>query len=359
MNLEGRLVGLFSFDIGQEIHLEAVRARIADAATTPLERRRAAPVHLAYAEPPLRVRLGERAVELLGRPATAVASAWVHDFGAVTVLLEVPLRCALADLPALTASLVGANTLENHARPLLQALAADIAPAIERPGGPGPMEDYYVVQVDRLEPPLAIPDLLAEHGGTIASALRCEPAPLSAAETVEALRNPLSYYPGDLLLTEWNVALIVDPDYHDAVAILEFLNVQLVELRFYDALLDRRIGALGTLERRHARRLPLLYRAHHRAIDELATIRVDMATIFERIHNALKLGGDVYLAKIYTMTAQRLGLEAWEGSVARKLEVLQKLYELLVQRAATARAEALELAIVLLIVVEILLSLVR
>ena len=71
------------------------------------------------------------------------------------------------------------------------------------------------------------------------------------------------------------------------------------------------------------------------------------------IHNALKLSGDLYLAKLYTRTAERLGLRAWEESVAGKLQVLQSLYDVMVERVATARAEALELTIVVLIVVEL------
>jgi hypothetical protein len=102
-----------------------------------------------------------------------------------------------------------------------------------------------------------------------------------------------------------------------------------------------------------SRALPLVYRPYRRAIRELNVIRLDVATLVERIHNALKLSGDLYLAKLYTRTAERLGLRAWEESVAGKLQVLHSMYDVMVERVATARAEALELTIVLLIVVEL------
>jgi hypothetical protein len=304
------------------------------------------------------MQLGEQPVSLPTGEERARVSAWLHEFGAVTVFIETRLRCDVEQLPALTAGLSSERRLEEDARNALAQLANRLRPAIDRLGGLGPVEDYFILQIDELEPKASIQELLEKHGPAIASALRCEADRLSATEVSDALQTARSYYPHDLVVTDWNVALILDRDYRDAVAILEFLNVQLVELRFYDALLDRRVASVERLETFSPRRFSLAYRRHHRAIDEIARIRIDMATIFERIHNALKLGGDVYLAQIYALTAKRLGLEAWELSVARKLEVLQNIHDVLVERAATARAEALELTIILLILVEIVLSLV-
>ena len=357
MRISGRLIGLFSFDIGYEIRLGEVRRLASEAAAGGLEKRRAAPVHLAYAVAPLRLPLGDRPLRLPdGQEATAAASAWVHEFGAATILLECALDCEVAALPALTGGLTGTPSFEDAARAALAELVARISPAIERPEPGGAVEDYYVVQVDRFEPATAIEEVLTVHGGALAAAVRGEATPLSHSEAEEILHTALRYYPEDLLLADWNVALVVDTAWHDAVAILEFLNVQLVELRWYVALLDRRIADVGARESRR-RRAPFLARELHATIDELANIRIDMARIFERIHNSLKLGGDIYLAKVYAQTAQRLGLETWERSVARKLEVVQELSAILAQRASTARAEMLEITVIVLIAVEIVISL--
>jgi len=358
MRVEGRLIGLFSFDVGDEILLDEVRDLVREAAPGSLEKRRAAPVHLAYAVPPLRLPLADRELPLPGGArATASTNAWVHEFGAATILLECPLACEMAALPELAAGLTGMPSIEECARGSLAELLARIAPAVVRPEpGAAMMEDYWVVQVDRFEPPATIDAVLAAHGPELAAAVRGEARPLSGPEADEILRGALRYYPEDLLLADWNVAFVVDTSWHDAVAILEFLNVQLVELRWYDALLDRRIADVGT-RARGLGRPTFLARPLHAAIDELSAVRIDMARIFERIHNSLKLGGDIYLSKVYAQTAQRLGLESWERSVARKLEVVQELSSILAQRAATARAELLELTIIGLIAVEIAISL--
>jgi len=359
MRVVGRLIGLFSFDIGDEIRLQDVRGLVREAAAGTLEKSRAAPVHLAYAVPPLRLPLPDRDVLLHGGArATATTGAWVHEFGAATIVLESPLACEVSELPGLAAGLTGTASLEESAREALGELVSRIAPAVVRPeAGAAMMEDYWVVQVDRFEPAATIEEVLSAHGPELAAAVRGESRPLSRPEADEILRGALRYYPEDLLLADWNVAFVVDTSWHDAVAILEFLNVQLVELRWYDALLDRRIADVGS-RARGLGRPSFLARPLHAAIDELSAIRIDMARIFERIHNSLKLGGDLYLAKVYAQTAQRLGLESWERSVARKLEVVQELSAILVQRAATARAELLEITVIVLIAVEIAISLV-
>ena len=359
VRLTGQLIGLFSFDIGYEIDLARARALLAAGETRDLERRRPAPAHLAYAAPPLAVPLGECTVRVGDAPVTAVASARIHEIGAVTIVLQTPLACALSALPSLTATLASAGPLEDAARTLLDRLEARIRPAVAKPGRDPIVEDYYVVQVDRVDPPVTIPELLAREGHTLASALRCDPAPLSDDETAEVLATRLSYYADDLVITEWNVALVVDDtDYADTVNVLEYLNVQLVELRYYDRVLDRRVGEAYGLTAARASALPLVNRPYRRALDELAHIRVDVATIVERLGNALKLSGDLYLAKIYGRTAQRLALRAWTDSVSRKLEVLDRLYGVLLDRVSTARAEALEVTIIVLIALEIVIFLV-
>ena len=359
MRLLGQLIGLFTFDVGYEIDLPRAQALVSEGEReTTTSRRRAAPAHLAYATPPVRAPLGTREVRVGSTIVTATASARIHEFGAVTILLQSPLDCALEALPELTSTLAGVGPMEIAARELLERLHERIRPTVTKPGLNPFVEDYYVIQVDRLEPPATVPELLAQGRRILASALRCEATPLSDAETDEVFRTQLSYYPDDLVVTEWNVALVIDDvDFADTVNVLEYLNVQLLELRFYDDVLERYMAETFALATAPARGWPLLHRPYRRAVTELAAIRLDVAGIIERVHNALKLAGDLYLAKIYTRTADRLALRAWEESVGRKLDVLQQSHALLIERVTNARSEALEVIIIVLIALEIILFL--
>ncbi len=358
MRFIGQLIGLFSFDIGYEIDLPRARALAGEGERPEMRGRRAAPAHLAYAMPPVQLGLGSREVVVGDASVTAAASARVHEFGAVTILLQTPLDVELDALPALTSTLAGAGPLEDAARGLLEGLFARIRPALTKPGLSPLVEDYYVVQVDRFVPAVSIHELLEREQRTLAAALRCEASPLSDAETADVFRTRLSYYPDDLVVTEWNVALVVDDiDHAQTVNVLEYLNVQLLELRHYDDVLDRFMAEAFARATSPPRGLPLLHRPYRRGVMELTAIRLDVASIIERVHNALKLSGDLYLSKVYARTAERLALREWEESVERKLDVLEQIHNLLLERATTARGEALEVTIVLLIVIEIVLAL--
>jgi len=122
--------------------------------------------------------------------------------------------------------------------------------------------------------------------------------------------------------------------------------------------LDRYMAETFALATARPRGWPFLHRPFRRAVTELAAIRLDVAGIIERVHNALKLAGDLYLAKLYARTADRLALHAWEESVGRKLDVLEQIHNLLTERVTSARSEALEVIIIVLIALEIVLYLV-
>ena len=351
--IQGRLIGLLSFDVGYEIDLERARHLTTESAAADLERRRAAPPYLGYTTPPLRIPLGSHRLPVAGQQVEGIAVASIHDFGVVTIAVNVHLAGDVAGLPALTASLTDAGPLEDAGRRLVETLLERLRPAITTPRLHPFVEDYYVVQVDTLTPAMSIPAFVARTRGVLASTLRCEASVLSDAETDDALRTALSYFPDDLVLTDWNVAVVVDDEWTDTVNVIEYLNAQLLELRVFDTLLDRRVGEMYGRTAALIRPRLRHYLAYRRLLEELASIRLDVSTIIERVDNALKLSGDLYLAKVYARTAERLGLRSWETSVAAKLQVLQDISSILVGWVTAARAEALEVTIVVLIAIEL------
>src|SRR5262245_40230443 len=147
----GRLVGLFSFDIGAEIDLDRVRTLL-PAAEADRTAKRAAPPSLGYTTPPLRAGLGDWPVRLGDTVVQATASMVVHEVGALTIVLTTPLACDVAALPGLTATLTGAGPLEDVARTLAEAQRARLAAAITKEATSDVVEDYYVIQADRLDP---------------------------------------------------------------------------------------------------------------------------------------------------------------------------------------------------------------
>jgi uncharacterized Rmd1/YagE family protein len=83
---------------------------------------------------------------------------------------------------------------------------------------------------------------------------------------------------------------------------------------------------------------------------------IELSEFIERIENALKIVGDVYLARVYEAAVRQLRVDRWSEQVSRKHRLLQQTYGLLKGEVDTDRSLTLELMIVVLIVLEILMA---
>jgi hypothetical protein len=161
------------------------------------------------------------------------------------------------------------------------------------------------------------------------------------------------------VLVDWNASLIYDRDYFDTVNVLELLNVELLEARYIDAQLDRQIdGYEGLVQKRSFWPFPLRT-PYRRAIDELAELRIEYSLLSERVDNALKLIGDLYLARIHSAAARRFYLREWESAISQKLDIIGNLYDTLTDRLSVAQGQALEVVVIILILVEVVMAFVR
>ena len=282
----------------------------------------------------------------------------MFDFGAVSITYRWNLAAKeavpLAQLPQLSADLYGLN-LEAHAKEQVEALMLKIESAIVRPRLADLVEDYYLFVLEKLDEPLTAEELIANHRAALAQTLRFEKQKLSRMQQDEALAQCISYFEQDATLVDWNAAVIYDPDYDDTANVLELLNVELLEARYIDRQLDKRIAEYGSLVRKRIEWPIPLRRPYRKSIEDLAELRVESALLAERVENALKLVGDLYLARLHSAAAKRFYLQEWETTISRKLEIVSDFYDLMNDRLHTAQSQALEVIIVILILVELIL----
>ena len=90
-------------------------------------------------------------------------------------------------------------------------------------------------------------------------------------------------------------------------------------------------------------------------VRRIGALQVESAILFEGVNNALKLLGDQYLARVYRLVSGRFHLAEWDGSILRKLETLESIYQKMSDFASTRRMEVLEWIIILLITLSIVL----
>lgn len=346
---------LVAFEVGQSIDLEQSERLAATATRRPWREGRRAPPQFGNRPAPLRIVQDCSGIPGVGPLEPLRVQIMLYDFGAASVSITYPLSGPLDCLPALSDKLYDHPGLLAAARSRVGSLLETIRAAVVRPRLAEQVEDYVIFQIDAFDPPLAPQALLREHGATIARILRAEQSAVTDEEVADALSARLAVGSNDLAVVDWNAALVYDPEPAETCAILEFANVQLLEVRFLDEQLDVALEqAYDTLAR--ARRGITVLRSYAADLDRIAELEADAAVLFERVTNALKLVGDQYLSRLYTLVSNRLHLRDWDGSIVRKLQTIGGTYEKLADRATARRLEVLEWIVILLIASEILIQ---
>lgn len=351
----GRLHIYVAFDWGEEVDLDQAR-RLVAAELHVLPRRRRTPSSFTYRPAPLRVVLPPVLLELPGLGSVAgLAEATVFDFAALSVALHVPFEMNSSALRHLAGHLAEAGPLVQAARAAVEPLYRQLLPAVQQPHWSDLSEEYFVFE---LAPPTVPPleDLLGGYADWLAGLARLEPEPLYPEEVAEAVRLRLRYGTADLLVPDWAAAVLIDRDCDETLQVIEFANLQLLEFREIDRRLDDRLTAAYGLIHTLAQRWLPFWRAHTRQLRALGELKMQAHTMFGRASNVLKLFGDQYPARVYHLLAERFHLDDWEQSIHRSLAVVEGVYQVVSDQAASYRTELLEAALVLVIFMEIVVA---
>jgi hypothetical protein len=362
----GAVIALRLFDIAYAIDLVKVEALWAQRAARAASRSRfvSAPSKaVAFDVPPVQLELEPVQLELEGRRHSLSVGARVYDFGAVALALRLPVADLGWERYAALFEAMDQAVGPRAPTPLWDAQLAQLrqllGAAFDRPSLSTLQEDYLLAIVHGWNEPLdaaAIPERV-----DLAQLLSGEKRPLSPGARRELLRQHFSYYEDDLVVLTWDRAFICEPRGDSDVAdALEVANAQLLELRYYDELLDDELPRMYELVQ-HARRdvYVLAPRRFAHLARRLYTLVAEVTELREKVDNALQVTEDVYLARVYSAALELFRVEKLGAGVDRKLAIIRDTYAALYEEASGVRGELLELAIVILIVIELVLALVR
>ncbi len=354
--VRGTCYALFAYDVGMAIDLEAAQQRLTTLAQrATIRHKHRAPQYFEYRPAPLRVVQEANTLCIGGYQSQPQVDVVLYDFGAVSLTYPIPLAGPLARLRTLSDALYDNLELLADSRQRVEHLLDVITPAVLRPQIADFVEDYTIFQIEAVTPACGAHDLCTTHDQLIAQILRFEDQPLSEQEVRDALSHRIAFGLDDVTLIDWNATFLFDRDAEDVRAVLEFANVELLEMRYLDdqldVALDQAYDALSLRPQRRLR-LPGTTGADLRRI---AQMQVDSAMLFEGVNNALKLLGDQYLARLYRLASRRFHLEEWDASIIRKLQTLESIYEKIADQTSSWRLEMLEWIIILLIALSIVL----
>ncbi len=362
----GHIVALRLFDIAYAIDLRRVEELWARHAGTATSRSRlsATPAKaVAFGVPPVSLALDPMPLQLGALAVTASVSARVYDFGVVALALQVP--ATDMSWPDYTALL---NALDLHVGPaaderlwdaLLARVRTLISAALVRPTDSAIEEDYLIATVHAFSERLTAPAL--QDRVDLVPLLSGERRALSDGARRDLLRQSYSYYTDDLVVLTWDRAFIYEPRGDSDVAdVLEVANAQLLEMRYYDELLDAELPRMYGLVQSTRRAMHILLpRRFANLARRLYTLVAEVTELTEKVDNALQVTEDVYLARIYTSALDLFRVRTVSAAVNRKLAIIRDTYAALYDEASSGRAGLMEFLILLLIAVEIVLALLR
>lgn len=304
--------------------------------------------------PPITFGLGEQRIQLKGREIKADVIAKIRDFGVLSLIYQIPIVSGTKwnDLIQLASDLEEGSEIDVVASGQAKEVADQIKGAMKKPNVWASFEDYIVYFIEEFEQDFTVKELL--NKADIPALMLAEDKASIADVTRTALtENIYQYSDKDMTLIEWNCALVIEPGGGREIPdILEFAVTQLMEMRYYDDLLDSRLQALyDSIEKQR----PSIWSTRYvKAYQESSTRYIEFIEFIERVENSLKVVGDFYLATIFRAATRRFRLADWQNNITRKMNILAQVSNLLQGEINTRKGHVLEITIIALITYEIL-----
>ncbi|MGH9516546.1 MAG: hypothetical protein ACRD3P_12815 [Terriglobales bacterium] len=344
--LRGSAVGLFLFDICEEVKLDELR-NILGARRLGEGLKHAAAEQLFFQRPPV--------VENLQTAADSQPQVRVkyYDYGVVSVLFEFPFAGDWPDLIALSSRWISGTDLPTRAEQIAKERVERTRPALVKPYASWLSEDYFIFFLREIAGNPSGSQLLSSCGQQISQVVRGENLVLSDDERHEVVQSAMSYYPNDLAVLGWNAAFVYDSaaGSETTMQLLEYANSQLLEFRHYDDLLTRELAAVYDSLERNSNfigrwRLP-------REASRLQTVLLDVTELTERADNAIKFLSDMFSARLYRLAANKVGVPDYKSLATEKLRTAEDLYRFLIDEFHQSRTFWLELMVVLILLIEL------
>jgi hypothetical protein len=334
------------YDIGREVDLtELERALTTSYATARAGFVRVRPKSIIMEDPPLMIRMQPFRIERDDRLIEFSVIARIFDVGVISFCFICDgAGDGTAELERLAFLFPHQEGLGDYFVQYLMNLGELIRPHIRNfTLHPEFYEDYTIYVFDRRDDAFDPLPLLLNERVVIAPSTR-----------QDILSNTLSYTPDDLAVISWDTAFLCDPDHPaDIIDLIEFANVQVLELRYYDRELTRQMEKMYD-DIEGAERLSQYSRMYryHAIMAGLMETQAEISETIEKVNNLIKVTEDVYYARVYATALRVMRSGQWSESVNRKIAVIRETYAMLSDEVRIQHSHFLEWVVIILIAFE-------
>jgi len=338
------------YDTGQEIDLDNLERELARSYfTARASFLRVNPKSIIIEDPPLMLKMHPVSIERQGSSYEFSVIARVYDIGAISICFMYENLNAPSSLLVDNALLfTGQDCLSELYSIYLKNIIEILKPFISDISlDPDFYEDYSIYVTDRIDSTIDTAVLLSGE--------RIDFSPQMREEIV---KNTLSYTMNDIAVLSWDSALLANPDNPtDLIDLIEFANVQVFELRYYDRLLSRNMVAMyEDIEQADKKSRFGRMNTYHAIMAQMMETHAEVSEILEKVNNLIKVTEDIYYARVYATVLKVMRSEQWSDSVERKIDIIHQNYSMLSDEVRIQHSNFLEWIIIVLIAMEFVLA---
>ena len=188
---------------------------------------------------------------------------------------------------------------------------------------------------------------LTLYGDRIAAFLKNERIELDEEEVQSTLSTCLKYGKDDITIVDWDGAFIFDSDadFDSNIELFEIANFQLLKSRILDYDLDERLEKTLNLVKT-PNRFPFIRSGEVRSVvKEIIAIRTQSILESEAVERNIKLIGDWYSARLYSLISKKFHLESWKAEIKEKLDTLEDVYTMATENFSVTYRATIEFVI--------------
>jgi hypothetical protein len=188
---------------------------------------------------------------------------------------------------------------------------------------------------------------LSAYRDKVAAFLKNERLPLDEEEVQATLSSYLKYGKHDITVVDWDGAFIFDSagDFDSNIELFQIANLQLLKSRMLDDELDDRLEKTLKLLKTPTRLKLIRSGDMRRVLKEIIAIRTQSILESEAMERNIKLIGDWYSAKLYSLISKKFHLEDWKAEIKEKLDTLEDISTMATENFSVSYRATLEFII--------------
>lgn len=344
----GHIYIFHAFDVGDDIYLDKI-SNIPSIAS----KKSVLPKYFKNYHVPLSIELPQSS-----KDNSARVSCKMYNFGAISLTYKVPFHGTLLNLRRDFNQIY--EQYQEQSATDIKSLLKIIDAYVVKPKLFDVRSSYMAIQIDPQPQQINVTELQEQYGSIIASTLRFENETLSEEQKNEILESAIGYFRGDLIIVDTDVAFVYDDEFYEIRDFFEFANIQQLELRYFDRLLDSQLNKIyeeGSQKLPIRSYLPFIGTLTSDPVGELGKLKADISVITERLETSVKIAADPYFSELYALLVEKLDLENWKKAIDRKLAVIHDIRVVYQHKIDATREDMLSVLIIVLIFTELVIGL--